>query len=103
MGSVLGVRALTGAPLPQLLIGSSEDGLLLVGAVALDVGPHEVKELAGSRHAFAAADLAEREPRGQGHAETLDRRFGGQFRCCHGRYITVARLRCHATRAIVGT
>ena len=103
MGSVLGVRALAGAPLPQLAVGSGEDGFLLVGAVAFDVGPHEVKELACSGYAFAAADLAEREPRSQGHAETLDRRFGGQFRCSHGRYITAARLRCHVTRAIVGT
>ena len=99
----LGVRALAGAPLPQLAISGGEDGFLLVGAMALGVRPHEVEELACSRHSLAAADLPEGEPRSQWHAETLDRRLGWRVSCCHGRYITVTGLCCHENCASVVT
>ena len=103
MGSVLDVRALAGASLPQLLISSHEDGFLFVGAVALDVGPHEVKELARSGYFLALADCPEREPCVQWHAETLDRRLGWRGFCCHIRNRTATGLRWHKTRATVVT
>ena len=102
-GRGLDVRALAGAPLPQLLIGSDEDGFLLVAAMALGVRPHEVEELPCSRHSLALADGPEREPCVQWHAETLDRRLGWRVFCCHGRYVTGIRLCCHDNRATVVT
>ena len=98
-----GVGALAGAPQPQLLIGSDEDGFLLVGAVALDVGPHEVEKLPRSGHFLALADRPEREPCVQWHAETLDRRLYRRAICCHMKNRTGTGLRCHKTCATVVT
>jgi len=45
--------------------------------------PHQVEQLAGTRHAFALAGRTESGPCGEGHAETLDRRLPRLVVRCH--------------------
>ena len=71
------------AALTKLLVCLRERSLLFLCAMTFHESPHQVEQLAGTRHAFALAGRTESGPCGEGHAETLDRRLPRLVVRCH--------------------
>lgn len=61
------------------------------------VGPHQVKQPAGTGNAALAADAAERFPCREGHAKALDGGLPVKARCWHKKDRIANSLCCHRT------
>ena len=73
--------ALARAALAKLFVGCGEDRTFLLGAMFAHVAPHQVKEAPRPCDPLAPADGTEGQPRGERHAEALDRRLARLWRC----------------------